>query len=521
MSLIIFLAKHLSETKPLADILAVYPSWEAVSRTKREIKDFFKNVNRDQAAESILLLIEKMVVNYFLLFDEVLRLKKYHDVIAVFEHAGNYFGNFEEKIDFDDEEITTFYEYFMEELKSYPDFANGLCAMLATHRADQSLFKKYFHQSNELFSKMHPDFSALWQKKESLYLGKIQNKLDQYLDSYEGGFAEISKIYGGDFYIPKLKPLAETEYYSPQEMIQLGIEKKLELGGLKEKQLRLWAQKESLTSAELQRLPKIQKGVEIGFGSKFLGKVFIHGENINLGEKNIFENVTVLGNDILIESRNVLKEVGLLIDHLSLGSHNYFARALFHSAQKYENQKIIMGSNNQIYLTAFSIDNAVGLFVGDHNQIGNKNSKTTIQALEQEIVIGRQNQLGAQTGIDLNVFYDDRRIRPEDFNRGDLNQKIFDLFVEKKYLKPDGLFDKRVFKGVTHAEFFDDFEGLFPVKFVQSLFDSLHALFRQEVLAGPIVIGQHVHLEGKALIAGYSSLGIPEEFLTESIKILH
>jgi uncharacterized protein YycO len=71
---------------------------------------------------------------------------------------------------------------------------------------------------------------------------------------------------------------------------------------------------------------------------------------------------------------------------------------------------------------------------------------------------------------------------------------------------------------VTHAEFFDDFEGLFPVKFVQSLFDSLHALFRQEVLAGPIVIGQHVHLEGKALIAGYSSLGIPEEFLTESIS---
>jgi hypothetical protein len=265
------------------------------------------------------------------------------------------------------------------------------------------------------------DYHALNWKKIAIEIKALKEKLLEFTNSSD-----------------KLRTLTEilneiTNKLNDFEKIKIvEVEK---LGGLKEKQLRLWAQKESLTSAELQRLPKIQKGVEIGFGSKFLGKVFIHGENINLGEKNIFENVTVLGNDILIESRNVLKEVGLLIDHLSLGSHNYFARALFHSAQKYENQKIIMGSNNQIYLTAFSIDNAVGLFVGDHNQIGNKNSKTTIQALEQEIVIGRQNQLGAQTGIDLNVFYDDRRIRPEDFNRGDLNQKIFDLFVEKKIFK--------------------------------------------------------------------------------------
>lgn len=463
----------------LADRLSQYSHWTQVSKLKNELKKIFQENRSDVQPEQVYPLIEEITVQYYLLFEEILTAKHFEDVIVLYEQAGNYYANLEaHRVEFDDEEISTFYEFLQKELAAYPDFSHGLNTLIAVNQQHVSLFKKSFSETLKHLEKAQPKLAELWKAKFDEYLKASQENLDPLRLLFVNGMQDVSKILTPQFYLPPLKRKSIENYYSPQELITIGLEKKLVFGGWSEKQLRGLQNKTEFSKEELKRFPKIQKGVDIGAGCKFFGEVVIQGENIVLGEKNIFEEVMISGRNLEFGSHNSIKSFGLYLDGFKMADRNFVSKVVLYSPRNIQTGISYIGSYNRIEMTQWIVDNALGMFVGDHNAIGNRYSKNIFQAIGETILIGFENQIGLTQGVDLNAKYEDRKIVPADFNLGDKNELICQLLQQKGYLSEDGYFEDKLYRGVTHEEFFKDLENQFSIKVTQEIFEQVHALMK-------------------------------------------
>jgi hypothetical protein len=434
-------------------------------------------------------------------------LAKYDLAVDAVEIEGKSFKTFEELL-----------EHLFPEQKMTQCLILGLMG-LTVEKDEYNRIKNYWYEGIKRLRQEFPKLAEKLEKMNREDLHTLEHEQDPFMDYFEKGFDDVKTMLSANgFYMPALKVLRTSAYYSPQELLYEAFTQDFSIGGWKRNEIEKLLDKKVLDQKELTRIPKILKGTRIGAGTKIKNGVVINGAGVVIGANVVLDKVQIAGDQVQIKDETHLNEVLFFDDSVIIDENNILSKVIFYG-EKEDNpplRSFTIGKQNQIthmrFLRAYDQSE---IKIGSYNVIGSVKRISKIFSKRVGVYIGNRNLLTEP--FFMSTYVGESPLLSDDFGAWpQYAEKIIDILKTHKWINEDGFYTGASNDGIYVADFVKALENI--TLSWQEKEKMFNVFAKKQIEADrnkPVFIGHNLKLDANIDFYGNSLLAVD---LSEILK---
>jgi len=465
-----------------------------------------------------------LLKKYFGLLQQYLIDKNEKAYESLLIQASYFLAKYDLVVDIEDKSFKTF-EELLEHL--FPEQKMTQCLILGlmgltVEKDEYDRVKNYWYEGIKRLRQEFPKLAERLEKMNQKDLHLLEHQQDPFMDYFEKGFDDVKTMLSANgFYMPVLKSLRPSAYYSAQELLYEAYTQNFLIGGWKRSEIEKLLDKKQLEPKELDRIPKILKGTRIGAGTKIKNGVLINGAGVVIGANVVLDKVQIAGDHIQIKDESHLNEVLFFDDGTVIEENNNLSKVIFYGEKDDENQirPMMIGKQNQITHMRFvrAYDQAE-IKIGSYNHIGSTKRVSKVFAKRVGIYIGNRNALTEP--FFMSTYVGESPLLAGDFAEWpSFADQIIGILKKEKWINEQGFYTGQSNDGIYVAEFVKVMEAInLSWEEKEKIF---HVFSEKQIVADhnkPIFIGHGLKLEANVDLYGNTLMAVDLSQVLKNIQ---